>query len=160
MLAVAINLLNPQAVVIGGDMAAAFDMYAAGVRESVYARAGALATRDLQFVPATHGDRAGVVGCAALALDHVLSPGRRRRPAGAPPASDADVGATGRPRGSTSARRRPFAATTVSGMTRVHAFADDALGDLDAVGLVDAIRRRPGVDPRGGRGRDRPRPSR
>jgi predicted NBD/HSP70 family sugar kinase len=74
LLAVAVNLLNPQAVVIGGDMGNAFDVYAAGVRGSVYARAGALATRDLQVLPATHGDRAGVVGCAALALDHVLAP--------------------------------------------------------------------------------------
>jgi predicted NBD/HSP70 family sugar kinase len=74
VLAVAINLLNPAAVVIGGDMAAAFDFYVAGVRESVYRRSAPLATRDLQFLPATHGDRAGVVGCAALALDHVLSP--------------------------------------------------------------------------------------
>lgn len=74
VLAVAINLLNPGAVVIGGDMAAAFDFYVAGVRESVYRRSAPLATRDLQFLPATHGDRAGVVGCAALALDHVLSP--------------------------------------------------------------------------------------
>jgi hypothetical protein len=61
-------------VVIGGDMAAAFDVYAAGVRESVYARASALATRDLQFLPATFGDRAGVVGCAAMTLDRILSP--------------------------------------------------------------------------------------
>ena len=74
VLAVAINLLNPAAVVIGGDMGAAFDFYVAGVRESVYRRAAPLATRDLQFLPARHGDRAGVVGCAALALDHVLSP--------------------------------------------------------------------------------------
>ena len=74
VLAVAINLLNPAAVVIGGDMAAAFDFYVAGVRESVYRRSAPLATRDLQFLPATHGDRAGVVGCAALALDHVLRP--------------------------------------------------------------------------------------
>ncbi len=73
-LAVAINLLNPQAVVIGGDMAAAFDVYAAGVRESVYARASAIATRELRILPATYGDRAGVVGCAAMALDQVLSP--------------------------------------------------------------------------------------
>ena len=73
-LAIAINLLNPQAIVIGGDMAAAFDVYAAGVRESVYARASALATRDLQFLPATFGDRAGMVGCASMALDQVLSP--------------------------------------------------------------------------------------
>ena len=74
VLAVAINLLNPAAVVIGGDMAAAFEFYVAGVRESVYARAAPLATRDLQFLPATHGERAGLVGCAALALDHVLAP--------------------------------------------------------------------------------------
>jgi predicted NBD/HSP70 family sugar kinase len=74
LLAIAINLLNPQAVVIGGDMAAAFDVYAAGVRESVYARASALATRELQFLPATFGDRAGMVGCASMALDQVLSP--------------------------------------------------------------------------------------
>lgn len=74
LLAVAINLLNPQAVVLGGDMAGAYDVYAAGVREAVYARASALATRELQFLPATYGDRAGLVGCAALALDAVLSP--------------------------------------------------------------------------------------
>ena len=48
--------------------------YAAGVREAVYARSSALATRELQFLPATYGDRAGLVGCAALALDEVLSP--------------------------------------------------------------------------------------
>ncbi|WP_343906981.1 ROK family protein [Nocardioides aquiterrae] len=74
VLAVAINLLNPAAVVIGGDMAAAFEFYLAGVRESVYRRSAPLATRDLQFLPAVHGDRAGVVGCGALALDHVLAP--------------------------------------------------------------------------------------
>ena len=74
VLAVAINLLNPRAVVLGGDMAAAYDVYAAGVREAVYARSSALATRELQFLPATYGDRAGLVGCAALALDEVLSP--------------------------------------------------------------------------------------
>lgn len=74
LLAVAINLLNPRAVVLGGDMAAAYDVYAAGVREAVYARASALATRELQFLPATFGARAGLVGCAAQALDAVLSP--------------------------------------------------------------------------------------
>lgn len=74
VLAVAVNLVNPEAVVLGGDMAAVFDVYAAGVRESLYARASALATRDLRVLPSAYGDRAGLVGCAALALDHVLSP--------------------------------------------------------------------------------------
>lgn len=74
LLATVINLLNPQAVVIGGDMADAFDIFAGGVREGVYAQATSLTTRDLQFSPAAHGGRAGLVGCAALALDAVLSP--------------------------------------------------------------------------------------
>jgi predicted NBD/HSP70 family sugar kinase len=74
VLAVAVNLVNPEAVVLGGDMAAAFDVYAAGVRESLYARASAPATRDLRVLPSTYGERAGLVGCAALALDRVLSP--------------------------------------------------------------------------------------
>ncbi|GAA3818814.1 ROK family transcriptional regulator [Nocardioides panacisoli] len=85
VLAVAINLLNPQVVVLGGDMAAAFDVYAAGVRESVYALSTALATSDLQVLPSTYGDRAGLVGCAVAALDEVLSPAavdRRLRGAG------------------------------------------------------------------------------
>ena len=74
ILATAITLLNPHAVVIGGDMSAAFDVYAAGVRESIYARSTALATRDLQVLPSTFGDRAGLVGCAVMALDRALAP--------------------------------------------------------------------------------------
>jgi len=74
LLAIAINLLNPEVVVIGGDMGQAFDLYTAGVRESVYARSTALATRNLRFMPATHADSAGLVGCAALAIDHILAP--------------------------------------------------------------------------------------
>ncbi|WP_205472685.1 ROK family protein [Nocardioides sp. SYSU D00038] len=92
VLAVAINLLNPQAVVVGGDMAAAFDVYTAGVRESVYARASALATRDLQFLPSTYGERAGLVGCAAMALDQVLSPAAVDARLSARPAPAATVG--------------------------------------------------------------------
>ncbi|WP_299052312.1 ROK family protein [uncultured Nocardioides sp.] len=73
-LALAITLLNPSAVVVGGDMAGAYDTYLAGLRESVYARSTALATRDLVFLPSTYGDRAGVVGCGAMALEGALAP--------------------------------------------------------------------------------------
>ena len=45
-------------------------------------------------------------------------------------------------------------------MQHVHAFRDDALGDLDAVALVDALRTGKVSRPRAGRGRDRPRPRR
>jgi predicted NBD/HSP70 family sugar kinase len=75
VLAGVVNVLNPAALVVGGDIAAAYDVLAAGLRESVYGHATALSTRSLQIVPATHGDRAGVVGCAAMVLDHVLSAG-------------------------------------------------------------------------------------
>lgn len=74
VLAVAVNLLHPQTVVVGGDMGSAFDLYTAGMRESVYARAAGSVTRDLRFAPAAHGDSAGLVGCAALVIDHELSP--------------------------------------------------------------------------------------
>ncbi|WP_182525668.1 ROK family protein [Nocardioides dongkuii] len=74
VLAVAVNLLNPRAVVIGGDLAGAFDLFVAGVRESVYALATATAVRDLAFLPAAHGDSSGLVGCAALAIEHALRP--------------------------------------------------------------------------------------
>lgn len=71
----AVNLLNPQALVVGGDMGGAYDIFAAGLRETLYAGATALATRELAVLPTTHGDRSGVIGCAMLALDEVLSPG-------------------------------------------------------------------------------------
>jgi predicted NBD/HSP70 family sugar kinase len=81
----AVNLLNPAAVVVGGDMSAAYDTFVAGMRETLYARATAAATKDLVVLPATHGDRAGLVGCAALALDHVLAPATIDAMLGSPP---------------------------------------------------------------------------
>ena len=67
-----VNVLNPEAVVVGGDLAQAYDPFVAGLRESLYSQASALATRDLVIVPVTHGERSGVVGCAALAVREVL----------------------------------------------------------------------------------------
>jgi len=70
----AVNLLNPQALVIGGDMALAYDPLVAGLRETVYANSTALSTRDLHILPATWGEHSGVIGCSAMVLDGVLSP--------------------------------------------------------------------------------------
>ncbi|TQL70530.1 putative NBD/HSP70 family sugar kinase [Nocardioides albertanoniae] len=72
VVATAVNLLNPEVIVIGGDMAGAFDLYTAGVRESVYARANPIATRELTFMAQLHGDSSGLAGCAAIAIEHVL----------------------------------------------------------------------------------------
>jgi len=73
VLAGAVNLLNPDALVIAGDMAKAYDIFVAGLRETVYGNATAVATRELQILPSTHGDQSGVIGSAAMILDHVLS---------------------------------------------------------------------------------------
>jgi predicted NBD/HSP70 family sugar kinase len=73
-LAATVPVLNPRTVVVGGDMAGAFDTFSAGLREGVFSATTALAGRDLHVVPAAYGDRAGLVGCVRLALDSVLSP--------------------------------------------------------------------------------------
>lgn len=73
-LAFAVQLLNPEAVVLGGDMAAAYDTFVAGVREGLYANAASVATRRLQVLQSTYGEQAGVVGCATMALEEILSP--------------------------------------------------------------------------------------
>lgn len=75
VLAAAVNLLNPAALVVAGDMVGAYDVFVAGMRETLYGNATALATRTLQIMPAIHRERSSMVGCAITALDHVLSPG-------------------------------------------------------------------------------------
>jgi predicted NBD/HSP70 family sugar kinase len=74
VLAGAVNLLNPAVLVVAGDMAGAYDIFVAGLRETLYGNATALATRVLQVVPSTYGDRSGVIGSAMMVLDDVLSP--------------------------------------------------------------------------------------
>ncbi len=74
VLAVAVNLLNPQVVVFGGDLAEAFEPLLAGVREQVYRRAVVPATRGLAIEQSVLGPGAGIAGCAAMALAEVLSP--------------------------------------------------------------------------------------
>lgn len=74
VLAAAVNLLNPAVLVVAGDMVGAYDVFVAGLRETLYGNATALATRTLQIVPSIHQERSSMVGCATTALDHVLSP--------------------------------------------------------------------------------------
>ncbi|MFC3520482.1 ROK family protein [Streptomonospora nanhaiensis] len=74
VLAGAVNLLNPEVVVLGGLLGGAYDHLVAGVREIVFQRSTALATRQLRIVPNTAGDEAGLRGAAAMVLDRVLAP--------------------------------------------------------------------------------------
>lgn len=71
----AVALLNPDAVVLGGDMAAASDVLVAGVKETIFDDLPAAAGQHLQILPSTYGEQAGVVGCAQLVIERVV--GRR-----------------------------------------------------------------------------------
>ncbi|MDV3128884.1 ROK family transcriptional regulator [Mycobacterium sp. 21AC1] len=73
VLAAAVNLLNPAVLVVAGDMAGAYDIFVAGLRETLYGNATAMATRTLQVAPSTYGDQSGLIGCATMVLDEVLS---------------------------------------------------------------------------------------
>ena len=73
VIAAAVNLLNPSVLVVAGDMAGAYDIYVAGLRETLYGNASAMATRELEVVPAAHGGHSAVVGTAAMVLSEVLS---------------------------------------------------------------------------------------
>lgn len=73
VIAPAVNLLNPAVLVIAGDMAAAYDVFVAGLRETLYRNASAMATGQLDVVPAAHGGHSAVIGTAAMVLDEVLN---------------------------------------------------------------------------------------
>ncbi|MFF0988536.1 ROK family transcriptional regulator [Kocuria nitroreducens] len=74
VLATCVNLINPSVIVIGGSLAQAGEHLLAGIREVVYRRSLPLATEHLRVAPSVAGHRAGVMGAAVLAIDHVLSP--------------------------------------------------------------------------------------
>jgi len=73
VLAAAVTLLNPEVIVIGGDLAAAYEPFVAGLRETVYQRSTALSTRQLRVVHSTFGERQGLVGCAAMINQWITS---------------------------------------------------------------------------------------
>ena len=74
VVATLVNVINPSAIVIGGAMADAGESLIAGIREVVYQRSLPLATEHLTIATSQAGERAGVIGAAALAIGHVLSP--------------------------------------------------------------------------------------
>jgi predicted NBD/HSP70 family sugar kinase len=75
VLASAVNFFNPGVIVVGGDIAHADEHLLAGVREVVYRRSTALATRSIRISRSTLDDRAGVIGAAVMVIEAVLAPG-------------------------------------------------------------------------------------
>jgi predicted NBD/HSP70 family sugar kinase len=71
---------RPCVIVIGGDIAHADDHLLAGVREVVYRRSTALATRNIRIARSTLDDRAGIIGAAVMVIEAVLARTRWIRP--------------------------------------------------------------------------------
>lgn len=68
-LASLINVLNPEAIVIGGGVSAGWDLFIGHVREQVTERAFPIPARRAQIVRAERGDDAGLLGAAHIAFE-------------------------------------------------------------------------------------------
>jgi predicted NBD/HSP70 family sugar kinase len=69
VLASAVLVLNPELIVIGGDLAAAGEPLFEPIRRALARGIMSSHTRGLRIVPSALGDSAGVLGAAALILD-------------------------------------------------------------------------------------------
>jgi glucokinase len=65
----AVNLLNPSKVVLAGRLVDASDKVLATIKEVVYQRSGALATKNLEILASKLGPEAALLGSAQLGLD-------------------------------------------------------------------------------------------
>jgi predicted NBD/HSP70 family sugar kinase len=74
VLGTVVTLLNPGVMMVAGDLAGTD--FLSGVRESLYRRAMPRTTAHLQVVTAALGDMAGLLGAAALVVEHVYAPER------------------------------------------------------------------------------------
>ena len=72
MLASVVNFFNPSHIFIAGGISHIGPMFLASIRQSIYQRSLPLSTRHLEILYAPLGDRAGVIGCAAMALQETM----------------------------------------------------------------------------------------
>jgi predicted NBD/HSP70 family sugar kinase len=72
VLSTAVSLLNPDVLVIGGDIAHAHERFVRGVRDTVLHRSQPLATAHLVIAPTVLGDRAGITGAVAMVADVIF----------------------------------------------------------------------------------------
>jgi predicted NBD/HSP70 family sugar kinase len=72
VLSTAVSLLNPDVLVIGGDIAHAHERFLRGVRDTLLHRSQPLATAHLVIAPTVLGDRAGITGAAAMLADVIF----------------------------------------------------------------------------------------
>ena len=68
-----VNMLNPEVIVIGGGVAAAWDFLMPVALETMASRAFRAMAARVKVVPAQHGDQAGIYGSAYVAWDSIRS---------------------------------------------------------------------------------------
>ena len=73
VLSTAVSLLNPDVVVIGGDIAHAHEHFLLGVRGAVLESSQPLASAHLIMTPTQLGDRAGIAGASEMVADAIFS---------------------------------------------------------------------------------------
>lgn len=88
VLATVVSLINPGVLALAGDLAGT--PFLTGVRELLYQRAMPRTTAHLDVVTATLGERAGLLGAAAMVVDELYAPAEAdsrlaARPAARPP---------------------------------------------------------------------------
>lgn len=69
-----VNTLNPEAIIIGGGVSAAFDLFAPRAREEMMKRAFPVPAQRCQILKAECGDDAGLLGAAWLAFQQNKEP--------------------------------------------------------------------------------------
>jgi predicted NBD/HSP70 family sugar kinase len=73
VLSTAVSLLNPDVVVIGGDIAHTQETFLPAVRDTLFRRSQPLATARLRVEPSVLGDRAGITGAGEMLADTIFS---------------------------------------------------------------------------------------
>lgn len=74
VLASLVSFFNPDAIIVGGQLADLNEDLLAGIRTGIYRRALPLATRALRVERSIDSNRVGPLGARAMALENVLSP--------------------------------------------------------------------------------------
>ncbi len=72
VLAACVSVLNPNRIVLGGELSEVGEPLLAGVREAIYGRTQPLLTRQLRIGTIKDGELVGVLGAARLALDETI----------------------------------------------------------------------------------------
>jgi len=71
-LARVVNVFNPSLIIVGGGVSGSGDSWLAAIRQEIYLRSLPLGTRNLTIQRSQLGDRAGIIGAAALAVQQTL----------------------------------------------------------------------------------------